>query len=274
MKKLLILALLVSTTCLRAQTFEGIIIWKIAAEITDPALKAQMDEAQQKLKDPATQAQMKQMEEKLNDPQFKAMLDANPQLKAQVEAMKSAQTGGLAGVMPSSYSIKLKNQNVLTTMEGGMMGNMEFLFLNDKNQSYTLDRKAKTFTVIPAPKDDDKTKMDVKVTKTAETARVMNYNCTKYIAESTLNGHKMEQIFWTTTEIKDIDFKSLKNQRMAGSSQSIFYDKIDGVPLKMEMKMPQGKMVMEVSEIRKQSLSASDFVIPADFKETKLPYVK
>jgi len=272
MKKLFILAFVMSAACLHAQSFEGIIVWKISSEITDPAMKAQMEEAQKKLDDPETKAQMKQMEEKLNDPQFKAMLDANPQLKSQMEAMKAAQTGGMAAIMPKSYTIKLKNKDILTTMEGGMMGNMEFLFLTEKNQSYTLDRKAKTYTVIPAQKiEDEKTKMDVKVTKTSETARVMNHNCTKYIAESTLNGHKMEQVFWTTTEIKDIDFGSLKNQRMGGSSHSIFYDKIEGVPLKMEMKMPQGLMVMEVTEIKKQSLSASEFSIPADFKENKIP---
>ncbi|MEJ7646595.1 MAG: DUF4412 domain-containing protein [Chryseolinea sp.] len=274
MKRLLILVLLVSATYLRAQTFEGIMVWKITSEITDPKIKAQMEEAEKQMNDPATKAQIKEMEEKLNDPEFKAMLDANPQLKAQIEAMKGAQTGGFSAAMPKSYTIKLKNKNVLTTMEGGMLGNMEFLYLGDKNLSYTLDRKAKTYSVMPPYKEDEKNKMDVKVTKTSETGKVMNHNCTKYIAESTLNGQKMEQVFWTTTDIEGIDFKNLKNQRMAGNSQSLFYDKIEGVPLKMEMKMPQGLMIMEVTEIKKQSLAAADFIVPADFKETKLPYQK
>ena len=39
----------------------------------------------------------------------------------------------------------------------------------------------------------------------------------------------------------------------------MFYEKMDGVPLKIELKHPQMGMTMEVVEIKKQSLPASDF---------------
>jgi hypothetical protein len=47
---------------------------------------------------------------------------------------------------------------------------------------------------------------------------------------------------------------------------------IEGIPLRVEMKIPQGNMTMEATDIKKQSLPASDFAIPAGFKETKLGF--
>jgi hypothetical protein len=61
--------------------------------------------------------------------------------------------------------------------------------------------------------------------------------------------------------------KSLANQKMGNSAQAMFYDKIDGVPLKMEIKQAQMAMMMEVTELKKQSLPASDFAIPSGFAE-------
>ena len=55
----------------QAQDFEGTIKWSMKMNITDPKMKAQMEEAERKMKDPATQAQMKQAMEKMNDPRSK-----------------------------------------------------------------------------------------------------------------------------------------------------------------------------------------------------------
>ena len=66
MKNILVILFLLSGTILPAQTFEGILTWKISAEM-DAATKEKMDAAQQKMNDPGTQAQMKEMKEKMND---------------------------------------------------------------------------------------------------------------------------------------------------------------------------------------------------------------
>lgn len=266
MKKIILVLLLFSGTILHAQTFEGIMTWKFSAEM-DAATKAKMDAAQQKMNDPATQEQMKEMKEKMNDPEFKKMMEANPQLKAQMEQMlkMSESGGGMDSYMPKSMVIKIKDQNALTRMEGGMMGNIEMLYLKNKNATYKLDREAKTYSVMSG---SDTTKLkDVKVTKTSETAKILNYTCTKYIAESTVQGQKIQQIFWATTEIKGLDMKSMARQGMGNNQQAMFYEKIDGVPLKIELKQTQMGMTMEVVDIKKQSLPASDFMLPKDFKQ-------
>lgn len=277
MKKILFtLALLALVMHGRSQSFEGIIKWSITTEITDPATKAKMEEAQKKMKDPANQAKMKEMETKMNDPQFKAMMESNPQLKAQMEnMMKMMQSGDVSSMMPKGLEFKTKNGNTLTKMEGGMMANMEMLYLKDKAQSYRIDRQGKTYSVLPAHSaTESTTSPEVKITKTNETAKILDYLCTKYIAESTINDKTTQQIFWTTTAIKDFDMKSLARQRMGNNPQSLFYEKIEGVPLKIEMTMPQGNMVMQATSIKRQSLNASDFTIPSDYKEVDMSFGK
>lgn len=268
---IVIACLLFACTCLAQSSFEGTIKWSMKMEMTDPAAKVRMEEAQKKMNDPATQAKMKEMEKQMNDPQFKAMMDANPQMKAQMEkTMQMMQGGNLNSMMPSAFTVKVKNNNSIAQMEGGMMGGMEILNLTDKNQSYSLDRQNKTYTILPQGSNEpQKTKPEIKVTKTNETAKILNYLCTKTIVEITQNGKAMKNFYWTTTEIKDLDLKSLSKQRMGRGNQSMFYQDIEGVPLKMEMTMPEGTMTMEVTEIKKESLSSSLFELPADFKEVK-----
>jgi hypothetical protein len=222
------------------------------------------------MNDPATQAQMKAMKEKMNDPQFKAMMESNPQMKAQIERMlKMTESGDMDSFMPKGYTLKIKDQNTLTQMEGGVMGNMEILYLHNKKMTYRIDREAKTYSPMTTTMSDTVKRPEVKITKTSETTKILNYPCTKYIAVSTIHGQHVEQVFWTTTAIKDLDMKSLAHQRVGNNQQAMFYDKIEGVPLKMEMKQAQATMIMEVVELKKQSLPSSDFVIPAGFKETK-----
>jgi hypothetical protein len=86
--------------------------------------------------------------------------------------------------------------------------------------------------------------------------------------EYTEGGHILNQTIWTTTDIKDIDLKTMSKNKM-GRGQSIYFEGLDGVPLRSVMVTPQGNMSMEATEIKRESLSASDFIIPSDFKETQ-----
>lgn len=251
-----------------AQNFEGIIKWSFKMEITDPEAKAKMEAAQAKMSDPATQAKMKEMQAKMEDPEFKKMMSANPQMKAQMDAMmKMMESGDMNSMMPKSMEVRVKDTNTLMKMEGGIMGGMEVLHLGDKSISYRIDRPSKSYSVLPANTHNDH-QPEVKVTKTSEKAKIQNYTCTKYIVESTVNGKTVQQFLWTTTEIKNFDMKNFAERGRHGAS--FYFDKVEGVPLKMEMKMPEGNMTMEAIEIKKQSLADSDFVIPAGFKEVKM----
>lgn len=261
MKKLLTISLLTLSILAYAQDFEGTITWTINTDIKDPKMKAQM-------KDPAVQAEMKQMQEQMNDPQMKAMMESNPQMKAQMEKMmKMAASGDMNDMMPKGMVIKIKNQNMLTHMDGGMMDG-DILYLNDKGQSYHLDRENKTYSLMPKTGDNEK---DAKVTKMSESATILGYNCTKYKVEMTEQGKKITQYLWATTELKGIDMKRMASQKMNGGNP-VFYREIEGVPLKMQMTMPEMEMTMEVKDIKRESLPAKEFAIPSDFQEVNTPF--
>jgi len=266
MKKLSIMVMmLLGAFVTFSQSFEGTIKWSMKMDITDPATKAKMEEAQKKMSDPANQAKMKEMQAKMNDPQMKAMLDANPQMKTQMEtAMKMMAGGDMNSMMPKGMTIKVKNNNSLTKMDGGIMDKMEILYLKDKNESVRIDHAAKSYSILPSGSGENKTTQpEATVTKTSETMKILNHTCTKYTVDvKEPNGKTAQQIFWTTKEI-DIDLKNLANQK-AGRSQ-FFYKDIEGVPLRTEMVMPEGKMTMEATEIKKESLPASSFQIPAGY---------
>lgn len=279
MKKITMVLLLFASANLWAQNFEGIVKWSMKMEVTDPALKAKMAEGQQKMNDPATQAKMKEAEAAMNDPKLKAMMEANPQMKAMMEQrMKMVQGAGngdmMGSMMPKGMTVKIKDGNSLVTMDGGMTSG-DYLHMKDKNETVRLDRDNKTYWVMPSggsrPGMGGGDEIKPTVTKTTETAKIAGYNCTKYIVTMSEHGQTITTNMWTTTEIKDFDLKALARQRM-GRGQSMFYEGVDGVPLKIESGMKEGNMVMEVTEITKQSLKASDFAIPSDYTEKKGMY--
>ncbi len=223
MKKIVTAALLLIVMQVQSQTFEGTIKWSMKMQITDPKMKAQMEQAQQKMNDPAQQAKMKEMQDKMNDPKMKAMLDANPQMKAQMESMMKMTQGGdmMSNMMPKSMIMKMKGSNSLVSMDGGMMPG-DFLYTTEK--SVLINRSSKTYSVMPtttatADEKPGQPKMQHSVAKTSETMKVMGHICTKYVVTTTSEqGHTTTTNLWTTTEIKDIDLKSwLSNGITKGS---------------------------------------------------------
>lgn len=252
------------------QGFEGTVHWSMRMDITDPAMKAQMEEAQKKMSDPAMQGKMKEMEAKMNDPEFKKMMESNPQMKQQMEAqMRMMKGGGMNNMMPRGMVIKVKGDNSISRMEGGMMDGMEILNQKDK-PSYRIDRANKRYTKMGDPKNipgGAASTAEPKITKTSETATIAGYNATKYVVEMTERGQKMTQYLWYTTDIKDFDFKKMADQHRNPNGGQMFYSQIDGVPLKVEVAMPQGNMIMEVTEIKRESIPQADVSIPAGFTE-------
>jgi TolA-binding protein len=273
MKKILTLFAVLVALVAQAQSFEGIVRWTMSMEITDPQMRAQMAQAQQQLNDPETQAQLKEMEEKMNDPEMKKMMEQNPQMKAAMEqAMKSAKGGGapdMNNMMPKGMTIKVKGAGMITLIEGGMADGMEMLYA-DGQPPVRIDRQKKTYSKMPEQASSEAPQ--VNVTRAPETMKILGYTCQKYLVEVVSGGQTMKQVMWTTTEIKDMDMKALSRQR-SSQGQPMFSDKVQGVPLKIEMSAPQGNMVMEVKEIKRETLNSADFKIPAGFKETKFaPY--
>lgn len=256
---------MLSVSQMWAQNFEGTIKWSMKMEITDPELKAKMERSQN---DPATQAKMKEMQAKMNDPKMKAMMDANPQMKAMMEKMMQGGSGGnmISNMMPKGMIVRVKDGNSLVTTEGGIMSG-DFLHTADK--SVMLNREDKTYSVMPSREDKmSEQAQKPTVTKTSETAKILGYTCTKYVVTMTDRGHTITSNIWTTTDIKGIDMKAMAKHQM-NRGQSMFYDNMEGVPLRIVSGTAQGQMTMEATDIKRESLDASLFTIPSDYKETQ-----
>jgi hypothetical protein len=271
MKKLVLaLVMIFAVMAGRAQSFEGVIHWNMKMEITDPKVKAQMEEAKKKANDPANQAKMKEFEAKMNDPQFKAMMEKNPQMKAQMEAMMKVMQGGdMNAMMPTGIAVKMKGANTLTSIQGGIMDKNDILHLSDKDVTYNINHASKTYMTMKHNANTEQ-KTTPKITKTSETQKILGYTCTKYIVEQTQpDGKTMTTNYWATTEIKDVDLKALAKQQ-TNQNQSFIFTEIEGVPLKIEVMMPQGNMTMECNEFKKETVPASTFALPSGYSETKI----
>lgn len=272
MKKLILFFLLLVVIEGRTQPFEGTMRWTMNLEISDPEMKAKMAEAQRQLNDPETQAEIAALKEKMNDPEMKKMMEQNPQLKAAMEnAMKSfnSNPGAMDTMMPKGMTVKIKSGSMVTLMEGGMADGMEMLHKPGQTP-VRINRVDKTYSKMPEP-TPSAAKPDVTVNKMAETMKVLGYTCSKYVVQMNQDGKQVKQVVWATSEIKDIDLKALSGQQI-GQGQTMFSDKIEGVPLLIEMAAPQGIMVMQVVDIKREKLKDGDFVIPAGFKEVKTGY--
>lgn len=269
MKSLFLISLLLYQAVVFAQSFEGIIKWSIKADLPSDAQNSLQDSG------PQMQQALQEMEKKMNDPEFKKQMEANPEMKtimeqqmAKMRSMQQASASG-EGLMPTSITIEIKDGNTLTKMDGAvgaMMG--DILYLKEKDKSYSINRQSKTYSSLPSSKTPENHPKP-KVTKTSETLNILNYTCHKYIVEQTepKSGKTLTYNVWTTSEIKDIDPKIMEkvNERRKGFSM----EGVEGFPMKIETQNPEMSMTMQVTELKKQPLPASDFTIPTDYKESK-----
>lgn len=253
---------ILSCQLILSQDFEGHITFKVSS-----SLDAKAQQASQELNKPENKEKLKQLEEQMKSPEFQKMLEQNPQLKAQMEAALKIQSGGgIESLTPKSVTIYVKNGNSLTKTEGGASTHQS-LHLKEKNINYQIFPERKTYYVLPNNSAKDNSKQ-LQAVKTSETKQILGYTCTKY----TVQDKTTTMAFWTTTEIKGIDYEQLRRQYQQSGGQGI--QGLQGVTLKMEFKTPQANMDMEAVELKKETLAASLFTIPAGFTEEKMPYAK
>ena len=268
---------LFALTCLavNAADFEGTLRWSFNIEITDPAMKKQLAEAEKQLADPKMQAQLKEAQAAMADPQMQAMLAQNPQMKAMLEQQmsvvgKTPTAGGnpLANMFPKAVVLQTKGGKSLSVTEGGPMP-IEVLNLPSEPATYLLDRKARTVTKLHADKQPAAaTKTAYKVTKTAETAQILGYACTKYVVETTepSGGEVARYLVWASTAVAGLDTGALAKVRFSQQGgDNAFLREIAGVPLKMEITTPQARVTMQAASIKAEPLADSLFTVPSGF---------
>lgn len=248
------------------------------ADVSDPAMRQQMQAAQAQLSSPEMQAKMKEAQAAMNTPEMQAMMAQNPQMRAMIEKSMSAATpksgtsadDAMGGMFPKSITLRAKGARTLVNVEGGMMPS-EILTLGDKGVSYQIDRSAKTYHTLAKPNDAtaSPSARAFKVTRTSETATVLGYTCARYLVEAVGEGDGTTYSVWTTKEIKGLDPKKMSSLQMGRDSGPNFMSQLDGAPLKMAITMPQAKIFMEATAIKAESLPDSTFALPRGFTEER-----
>ena len=256
----------------RAAGFEGTLKWSFAAEVTDPELKAKMAEAQKQMADPAKLAEMKAM---LENPQMKAMMEQNPQMRSAMEAQikmaedAAAGKGGgdmITAMMPKSMTVRTKGGKSHMTTEGGAMP-MEVITLPEPATVYWIDRKGRSYSKLPTeqPKAEAE-KSRYKVSKGSGSTKILGYTCEEYLVEISHEGKTINNRLWATDDIPGLDAKALAKGRFGGQD-SAYLAEINGVPLKMEMTMPQMRLLMQATAVTPGAVPEQAFVLPAGFVE-------
>lgn len=280
MKKLVSLVMLVAalTARLGAQDFEGTVVWKMSAEVSDPKLKARMEQ----MSSPEMQAKLAQAQAAMNTPEMQAMMKQNPQMRAMIEKQMGlmpkpgAAAGGAGGMFPSKFICKTKGARALILVEGGMFPS-ETLSLGDQQVAYLIDRGAHTYrklaATFPGATAEKSEAASFKVTPTSETTKILGYTCTRCVIEQTGGGGPREHasyVVWVTKDIPGLDSRKLAALRVGRDAGSNFMGQLDGVPLKIEIATPQAKMVMQADSITREALPAATFELPTGFTEAAM----
>jgi len=255
-------------------SFEGTIKWSIKMTPTGSSTAAPVeltDKQKEELKE-----SIAQIESQLNDPQMQAMLDSNPSMKVtlmrQLQTMKEMQGDVVVNnLLPRSFTIKMKDGNSLTTVEGITSSMIDVLYQKVTDKTFYIKRDAKTYSVASKHTKTAEDSSIVTVAATAETKKILSYNCIKYIVTLSNKGEKQTMNVWATKDLKQFDVKSFHNSNIGGNNSfSEAFKKIDGISLAMEMSEQGQTIKMEVIELKSGVLPAADFTVPADFKEVPL----
>jgi hypothetical protein len=150
----------------------------------------------------------------------------------------------------------------------------------DQSKMYHLVPQQKTYMEMPILKlsPEEEAQVQVTVTKTAETKKIADYNCTRY--DVTTKGtpnmppEGMTMQWWMTTDADVVDeyAKFFQAQSSSQSSKAATeMAKLKGFPMQQVMDSPMGKTTITVTSVKKQDVPDSMFEVPADYTKTAMP---
>lgn len=238
MKKRISLTLLLLTGFLfgQAQNFEGILRWTVTTRNVDPVTGK-----------------------------------AAGSSRTPGQSAPESRYGGRATLIPRELTMKVQNRNALIQMEGGMAAMLgDLLYLHNKNQTYAISREAKTYHLLTPMGERTANQPPYQVTKTKEHARVLNYDCVKYMVQMQNGPQHSTQVIWASTEFKDFDSSLFSRLPIGRQGALSFLKDIEGTPMRMEMRAFGSDVIAELAEVKKQPLDASQFNIPAGYQELEM----
>lgn len=173
------------------------------------------------------------------------------------------------GMLPSGYTFKFLNGDMLMRMEGGMAAAMmgDIVHLGQKGETYMLKPSDKKALRMASDENNATSNSDTKVEDTGETETIAGHKCKKYKVTINKDGESIINYIWAT---KDLDVVKPKKASGMGSGGSLFVDQIDGYPLKVQVTSNMAgmsfTMTMTADKLDNTAPSKDLFIIPSDYK--------
>ena len=162
---------------------------------------------------------------------------------------------------------KMRVENVVMGVESILIQRQ------DKGVVYQLSPAQKVFMEMPIPKPPARPadqQVQVTVTKTEETAKIGEWNCSRY--DVTVDGQLFK--YWMTEEV-DLGNEMAnywKTTTMAAAPEvGQELSKMKGLLIRTEMVSPQGAVVVTVTAVKKQAVPDSMFEVPEDYQKMSMP---
>jgi hypothetical protein len=204
-------------------------------------------------------------------------------VEAQFEGTVTATTTGtrennIPFTITQEISIKGKNIRSVMSSPEQPGGTITVIFRGDNQRYYTLFDQAKKYieyskkTLEELTKDVPKDQTPVSVTRTGKHQQFLDYTCEQVIL--TQGGNTIE--IWATPELTSLrkamdDLNSYQKQNVPQWSKEI--EKMKLFPLKTSMNMQGTNAEINVVSIKRKSIPAAVFAIPAGYTKQSLPVV-
>jgi hypothetical protein len=129
-------------------------------------------------------------------------------------------------------------------------------FLTSQNEVYLMDKVDKIAYKMPKAESKEGDQQEWVVTKTEDFETIIGKKCRKYIVET--KDKKSKQLIWASPDYK--------------GGQASFYDKIEGIPLKMVIE-GTNKMEMKAVSLSTAAPSEAELKLPSDYSVEEFNYM-
>lgn len=159
-------------------------------------------------------------------------------------------------------TLTIRDGNVHTVLKSKREGQLEKVYLADRDTSYQIDHIRQRYVIMPKPP----AAAEIKVKSTPDTKKILGHKCIRYVSDKTDGG---QFTFWVASDLAGIDCKSI--------NENLFFipcAQLGGTPLMIETVMPNGSYKLTITEIRPMKVPAYYFDLNKDYTIEELPLIR
>ena len=174
----------------------------------------------------------------------------------------------MVAFMPDKMVMTYGKKGMITSIEGGMLGNMMGKVVVDavNNEAFVVKEAEKAVYLMKPEDMEEVEEPQIKeLVKQPEEEEILGYHCQRYKMVTEANGQETIQYAWVTKELKAPELKLPGLGSMAGGVLS--GQKLPGFPMRIEVAIANmnANMIMTASEIDSQQVDDKAFLRPRDF---------